>query len=66
VKIINVVLGIAGLLAVTAVIYAGLLMIVNFGKEEQYSRAKGLVIRVGIGLVVILSSLAIVNLVIAK
>lgn len=66
VKIINIVLGIAGLLAVTAVIYAGLLMIVNFGKEEQYSRAKGLVIRVGIGLVVILSSLAIVNLVIAK
>ncbi|MDD4628852.1 MAG: hypothetical protein PHE68_05705 [Candidatus Peribacteraceae bacterium] len=66
VTVVNIVLSLGALLATTAIIYAGLLMVVNFGKDEQYTRAKNLIVRVGIGLVVILSSAAIVNLVIAS
>jgi hypothetical protein len=38
---------------------------VNLGKDEQYTRAKNLVIRVAIGLIVILVSLALVHFMIA-
>lgn len=64
VRIITNVLALGALVATVVIIYAGLLMIVNFGKDEQYTRAKNLVFRVAIGLVVILASYAIVTLVI--
>ncbi|OGJ64577.1 hypothetical protein A3F36_04470 [Candidatus Peribacteria bacterium RIFCSPHIGHO2_12_FULL_55_11] len=50
------------ILAVVMIIYAGILMIVNIGKDEQYSRAKSLIIRVAIGLLVIVASGGIVYL----
>lgn len=52
--------------AATAVgIYAGMLMITSAGNEEQFGRGKSLLIRVGVGLLVIIASLALANLVIA-
>ncbi len=57
-------LGFIAFVATIVLIWAGLLMIANLGKDEQYTRAKNLVIRVGIGLIVILVSLALVQFVI--
>jgi len=64
-KFMQVVLGLGAFVATIVLIWAGLLMIVNLGKDEQYTRAKSLIIRVGIGLIVILASLAIVRFVIS-
>jgi len=63
-KVVEAVLGICAIIAVTVLIYAGFMMVINFGREEAYTRAKGILIRVAIGLLVILSSLAIVHFVI--
>ena len=52
-------LGFVTIVAVAVMIFAGFLMIVNVGKDEQYQRAKGIIIRVAIGLLVILSSVAL-------
>ncbi len=52
-------MGFVTLIAVAILIFAGFLMIVNIGKDDQYQRAKGIVIRVAIGLIVILASMAI-------
>ncbi|MDO8630213.1 MAG: hypothetical protein Q7R41_06940, partial [Phycisphaerales bacterium] len=52
------------LAAVVMCIYAGILYVLSLGKEEQASKAKGLLIRVLIGTVVILLSLALVRFVI--
>ncbi|MEI8230603.1 MAG: hypothetical protein WCG83_05740 [Candidatus Peregrinibacteria bacterium] len=60
-----VVLGFIALIATVVLIWAGLLMIVNVGKDEQYTKAKALAGRVLIGLVVILVSMAIVQFVIS-
>lgn len=49
-------------IAIVMIIYAGILMIVNIGKDEQYSKAKGLIIRVAIGLLVMMASGGIVYL----
>lgn len=63
-KFVQVVLGLGAFVATIVLIWAGLLMIVNLGKEDQYTKAKSLVLRVGIGLIVILISLAVVRFVI--
>ena len=63
VRIVNAVLGFVGLLAVIFIIIAGIMMIVNVGNDEQYQKAKSLILRVAIGLLVIIASAAIVNLV---
>lgn len=62
--LIQAVLGFGAFVATIVLIWAGLLMIVNLGKDEQYTRAKNLVVRVGIGLIIILVSLAIVHFII--
>lgn len=59
-----IVLGFVALAATVVLIWAGFLMIINLGKDEQYTKAKALVGRVAIGLVVILVSMAVVQLVI--
>lgn len=64
-KIVQVILSFGAFVATIVLIWAGLLMIVNLGKDEQYTRAKTLVVRVAIGLIVILTSLAIVRFVIS-
>jgi hypothetical protein len=38
------------------IVYAGFLMVLNFGNEDQYNKAKGIIIRAAIGLAVIFSS----------
>ena len=65
VAVVNFVLSFAAIVAVAVIIYAGLMMILNLGNEDQYTKAKTLIYRVLIGLVVIGISLAIVNFVIA-
>lgn len=59
--VVNVIVGFTALIAVAMIIYAGFMMIANTGNDDQYSRAKKLIIRVGIGLVVLMSSAAIIN-----
>jgi len=59
----NNVVGFLGLLAVIVIVIAGIMMVVNIGNEDQYSRAKSLIMRVLIGLLVIFASAGIVNLV---
>lgn len=65
VRILQVVLGFMGLAAGVMVIYAGILMILSFGKEDQFGKARGLIIRSLVGVVVILLSAAIVQFVLA-
>lgn len=52
------------LLAVVMIIYAGIMMIVNVGSDEQYEKSKGLIVRVLIGLTIILFSYFIVDFII--
>ncbi len=54
--IISGLLGFLALLAVSIVIYAGVMMVVTAGNEEQYGKSRSLIIRALIGLVVILLS----------
>ncbi len=61
VDVINIGVAIMGLMSVIMIIYAALLMILNTGNDEQYSRARRLIIRVAIGLIVLLSSAVLVN-----
>ena len=65
VTVVNFILGFAALVAVVMIVYAGLLMVMNLGNEEQFTKAKGLIVRVGIGLMVIAVSFTLVNFVIA-
>ena len=59
----NNIVGFLGLFAVITIVIAGIMMVVNIGQEDQYERAKSLIIRVIIGLLVIFASAGIVNLV---
>jgi hypothetical protein len=64
VTVMNIILAFAALVATAVIIIAGFMMILNVGNEEQYTRARTLVIRVGIGLIVIIISLALANVII--
>lgn len=59
---LNRIISLTFIIAVGMIVYAGILMIVNIGREEQYSKAKGLILRVGIGLVIMIASGGIVRL----
>jgi hypothetical protein len=60
-SIINLLVFFVGTLAVAVIVYAAFLMIINVGNDEQYTRAKGIIIRVILGIIVILASAAILN-----
>lgn len=64
VMLLNIVLGVGAFVATLILIYAGFMMIVNISSEDRATKAKNLIIRVGIGLIVILAALAIVNFVV--
>lgn len=67
-KIFGVVDGLLEFLALVAVcigVYAGIMMIANFGSEEEFTKAKNLLLRMVIGLLVVLVSLALVKFVFA-
>lgn len=63
VYILNVVVSFIALVAVAIVVYAGFMMIANIGNDDQYSKAKSLIGRVAIGILIVLVSTAIVNIV---
>lgn len=63
-NIITMVLGIITFIAVVILIYAGVRMVTSFGREEDFSAAKSLLLRVIIGLLVILISFALVQFVV--
>lgn len=64
IALLNGLLLFSGLLAILVGVYAGIKMVISAGNDEQFNSAKSLLLRVGIGLVVIFSSFALVNLVI--
>lgn len=61
VGIVNFLLGFVSLIAVAVVIFAGIQMVLNFGKSENVEKAKGLLLRAILGLVIMLMSYALVN-----
>lgn len=60
-----IILNIITLIAVGILIYAGLRMIVSFGREEDYNNAKALALRVIVGLLVLVLSYSLVFIVAA-
>lgn len=57
------ILGFITLIMVAIIIYAGVLLILNFISEQNIDRAKGIILRTIIGLVLVLFSLALVQFV---
>lgn len=64
-KKITLVLAFITFIAVAILIYAGFRMVISFGREEDYSAAKGLALRVIVGILVLLLSLSLVAIVTA-
>jgi hypothetical protein len=62
--IINYALTFLGLLAVGYIVYAGVLLVTDAGAEENVGKAKNIILFASIGIVLILLSFAVVNLVI--
>ena len=60
IELLNFFLFFLALAAVAVILYAGILMIMNFGNEEQVKKARGIIIRVGIGFVVIAASWSLI------
>lgn len=65
-KIIQVVLGFLGIVAVGLIIYAGFLWMTSNGSEERVERAKAIIKNAAIGLIIILSSFAIATFILNK
>jgi hypothetical protein len=61
---VSYVMSFLALAAVMVVVYAGFLCVLSNGNEENFTKAKGLLIRAAIGMIVIFISLALVNFVI--
>ena len=59
--IINYVLTFLGLAAVAFIVYAGILMVMDQGSEENVGKAKNIIIYAGIGIIVVMLSFAIVR-----
>lgn len=62
--IVGAILGFMALIAVIIVIYAGIMMILSLGNEEQFKNSRSLIVRALLGLFVILASVVIVGFVI--
>jgi hypothetical protein len=62
--IINYALTFLGLLAVGYIVYAGVLLVTDAGSEENTGKAKNIILFATIGIVLILMSFAVVNLII--
>lgn len=65
-KIIRIILGFLGIIVVGLTMYAGFLWMTAKGNEEQIDKAKGYLKNTIIGLVIILSSFAIVSFIISR
>lgn len=64
VRTLMAVVAFAALVAVVVIVIAGIIMVVSVGKEDQYTKAKGIVVRTLIGLFVLVVSAALLALVI--
>lgn len=64
-KVINWMLGLVGFLALIALIIGGARMIMDFGNEEQVKKAKMTITWAVIGLLVVMLSYAIINIVVS-
>lgn len=62
-KVINWMLGLVGFIALIALIVGGARMIMDFGNEEQVKKGKTTVLWAVIGLLVVILSYAIINIV---
>lgn len=62
--VISYILGFMALVAVCVVIYAGIMMILSLGNEDQFEKSRSLILRALLGLFVILTSYVIVGFVI--
>ena len=65
-RIIQVFLGILGIVALVLIIYAGFLWMTAGGDEEKVARAKKIMAQAVIGLIIILASFAITTFIISK
>src|SRR3989339_167027 len=63
VKIINTILGLLGLIALSLILYAGFVIMTSGGQEDKIAQARKTLINAVIGLVIILSAWAIVRFV---
>lgn len=63
-RIIRAVLGLLGIIAVSLIVYAGFLIMTSGGDQEKVGRGRKVMINAVIGLIIILSSVAIVQFVI--
>lgn len=62
-SIINIILAVAGLIAVLILIIGGFRYVTSFGNEEAVKQAKGMIINAIIGIVIIILSFVIVRVV---
>lgn len=62
---ITIALGLVTLLALVVIIYAGIRLVANFGNEEVYGQAKGIIFRAVLGLLTILFSYTMVQFVVS-
>lgn len=65
IRLLNYLLGFIAIVGLAMLTYAGMQMILNFGDEEMFKKARGLAFRVGIGILVIAISLALINIVVS-
>ena len=65
-KIIQVLLGFLGIIAVVLIVYAGFLWMTSAGNEEKVSTAKKILTASAIGLAIVLMSFALANLIISE
>jgi cysteine-rich repeat protein len=65
-NIINITLGLVGIVLVSLMVYAGFLWMTSGGDEEKVRRAKGIITSAIIGLIIVLSSWAIARFVIER
>lgn len=63
-NIINVVLGLLGIISVVIILYGGFLIMTSGGKEDQIEKGKKTLLNAVIGLIIIMSSFAIAQFVI--
>ncbi|MBT4936578.1 hypothetical protein HON22_01540, partial [Candidatus Peregrinibacteria bacterium] len=60
-KIVNYFLTFLGLLAVVAIVYAGIIMVADFGNEEMVGKAKNILLWSSLGMIIVLLSFSFVN-----
>ncbi|MBD3311350.1 MAG: hypothetical protein GF349_02535, partial [Candidatus Magasanikbacteria bacterium] len=65
-RIINVALGLLGIIMVVILVYAGFLWMTAAGNDEQVGKAKKMIMAAVIGLAIILSAYAISNFVVRQ